>query len=315
MECNHYDYYMGDEYYYRKINDFGIEIRHFIFNLDGDIEKQMHFVMEHDINGLALSPNNNDVASQYKLACSIIEKLNDKLLLLIFLFDEFETLDILDSTPNLKSLSLHCKLKKPYDFTKLSNLEDLTVWYGKAFSSVFECTGIKQLQIFKMDAYAAENIHKLYQLRDLQIRQSSIKDIDGLRNLSKIERLSLRYLPKLESISFIENCRKIKWLLLQNCKKVADWEVISTLSDLKELCLESCGTLNDIDFLKPLENLVAVSLIVDTKLTNGNVRWLYERPTMKKIVLPWRKDFNISLEEFWAGQTPERYPDVWKWNL
>jgi len=67
---------------------------------------------------------------------------------------------------------------------------------------------------------------------------------------------------------------------------------------------------------KPLENLEVVWICGERmKLTDGRVRWLYEKQKTKQVYVPWKKDFDISLEEFWAGSDPKRYPDVWKWDL
>ena len=295
---------MGEGYHYRKMDSFGVEIRHFVMDLDGDISKQVRLVDTHDINGLALKfkcSKIEDIEKQYRLACEILEKLGHRLLmLLLFRFEILETLDILDFTPNLKKLGVHCKLKKSYDFTKLSELEELDLWYGKKFSSVFECKSIKKLQIFKMDEYAVQNISKLHQLEDLWIRQTSLKSIDGMCNLKNLKKLRFNHLYKLETISSIQECKKIAEISFDCCKKVTDWELIGKLPNLTKLYIENCGILNNINFLKTLENLESVVIGGENmKLVDGNVRWLYEKqPKLKRICLPWRKDFDISKEEW-----------------
>jgi hypothetical protein len=315
---------MGDGYYYYRKDGFGVEIRHFVVDLDGDTAKQLCLIDEYDINGLAFKgnlpfkySNTEDIKRHYYLACEILEKRGHRLLWLnLHRFEILEKLDIADYTPNLKRLWVPCILKKPYDFTKLPQLEELSVWYNKAFSGIFDCTGIKELQIFKMDAYAAENITNLHQLETLWKRQTSLKNIDGLRNLKGLKYLTLMHTPKIESIAPIQECQEITDLCFDCCKGIADWTIIGNLPNLENLCISNCGTLSDIDFLKPLENLKCVRLIGERmKLVNGNVRWLYEKPGINRVRLPWRKDFDISLEEHWAGSNPERYPDVWKWRL
>ena len=247
----------------------------------------------------------------------VLEKLGQQLLWLnLHRFEALETLDVLDYTPNLISLHLNCQLKKTYDFTKLSQLKELSLWYGKAFSGIFECESIKELTIFKMDAYAAASIVKLHRLETLWIRQTSLKGIDGLHSLSNLNKLCFFLSPKLETIAPIQQCQEITYLYFNCCKGITDWEVIGNMPNLKEICIDNCGILNDINFLKPLENLERVALIGERmKLIDGRVRWLYEKPKMKYIFLPRNKDFDISLEESWAGQMPDRYPDVWKWDL
>ena len=67
---------MGKGYYYHKMDGFGVEIRHFVMDLDGDIKKQMRLVNKHGINGLAFKGNllyeqskAEDIERQYRLAC------------------------------------------------------------------------------------------------------------------------------------------------------------------------------------------------------------------------------------------------------
>jgi len=261
------DYYMGEEYYYRKTDDYDTEIRFFMLDLADDIDKQMRFIEEHNVNGLSLSTDDSKgIVENYQLAFQIIGKLRNRLLLLnLTNFHEFEQLDILDFLPGLKELSLHCNLKTPFDFTKLPELESLELWYGKAFSNIFECTSIKKLEIYKMDAKAMENIQNLHSLKELQIRQTSIRNVNALSNLSELENLVLRYLPKLESIYPIHACKNIKSLLFQNCKKVSDWYALGLLPELQRLVLENCGTIQSLGELKA-ENLKMFGMIGDTKL-------------------------------------------------
>ncbi|MFT4104230.1 MAG: hypothetical protein QM657_00570 [Lacrimispora sp.] len=304
-------YSIGDGYWYSRKDAFDVEIRSFAVNLDGDIGKQICLIGEYDINGLAftgiLAPENwsiEYIEQHCRLAGEVLKEVGHRVLWLdLYHFQILETLDFLDFTPNLKWLRVECKLKKPYDFAKLSKLEELTVWYGKAFSSIFECTSIRELEIFKMDAYGAENIRKLFLLKKLWIRQTSVKSIDGLSDLKNLERLSFSHVPKMESIASIQECQNISRLSFDCCKRVEDWEMIGKLSNLKTLYMCSCGILNDVNFLKPLENLESVSVVGERmKLVDGKVRWLYENPKIKDIHLPWRKDFDISLEEVWGRE-------------
>ena len=282
--------------------DYGVELRHFALVLDENIDGQMSYISEHDINNLSISPGISTCEitpeEQYHMAYDIVEKLNNKLLCLTLCLEEFETLDILDLLPDLRGLRLHCILKKPYDFKRLPKLESLRVWYAKAFSSIFDCPNIKRLEILHIDESAADCIKNLFQLECLAILKASIKNIDGTSGLSALKELSLRYLPKLESIYPAQTCKNIEDLYIQNCKRVRDWEIIGSLSNLKSLCLENCGSFDNINFLKPLEDLEFAGF-VGTKIVNGNVSWLYEKPKIKNICLPWRKDFDITLEQLY----------------
>ena len=304
---NNDDYYMGEDYYYKRSNEFETEVRFFILNLDENIDRQKRFIEEHRINGLSFtknptSANDKKMNEYYHLASDIVAGLNNGLLTLDLMhFHEIDSLDVLDCAPNLKRLKLHCKLKRPYDFTKLSMLEDLYVWYGKSFSGIFGCNSIKKLQIFKMDNYAVESIQNLVRLESLWIRQSSPTSIDGLRELKALKKLNFSHLLKLETIASIQECQTIEMLDINCCKKIADWDVIGKLRFLTELHICNCGVLDDVNFLKALEHLESVRIYGEKmKLVDGNVRWLYDMPRLRNIILPWRKDFDISLEEYRA---------------
>ena len=301
------DYHIDGEYYYKRSNEFGTEVRFFMLNLDENIEEQKRFIEEHRINGLSFTKNPNSanevkMDEHYHLASDIVVGLNNELLTLnLMRFDEIESLDFLDCAPNLKRLKLQCKLKRPYDFTKLSMIEDMELLYGKSFSSIFGCNSIKKLQIFKIDNYAVENIQNLFQLESLWIRQSSPISIDGLRELKALKNLSFFHLLKLETIASIQECQTIETLYINCCKKIIDWDVIGKLQFLTELHICNCGVLDNVSFLKALEHLESVNIYGENmKLIDGNVRWMYDMPRLRTITLPWRKDFDISLEEYRA---------------
>ena len=298
----------GNRYTLLEKNITNLEIRHFVLRLFDDIDEQMCFIEENDINGLSFIGQypkaNEEWQNEFDLTWDALSKIGHRLIFLnLKYFENLTTLNILDLTPNLKRLSLFCKVKKAYDFTKLPQLKEVSLWYSKHLASLFECTGIKKLEIFKMDDDAAENIKNLYQLEDLCIRQTNVKSIEGLRALKDLKKLDIMHSPKMETISQVQECQNLEWFSISSGKRITDWDVISKLPKLKKLFMENCGTLEDINFLKPLENLEEVRIIgTNRKLIDRNVRWLYERPKMKRISLPWRKDFDITIEEYWERQ-------------
>ena len=289
----------GEEYCYTTIKKNDLEIRHFVFNLDDDVYDQMNYIDENNINGLAFKTSDKTTREQYSLATEIVSNMGHRISsLMLHGFDRIETLDFLKYTPNIKHLGMHCVLKEPFDFTLLSQLESVELWYGKAFAGIFDCASIKRLDIYKMDVNAMDSIQKLSRLKHLQIRQTNVKNIDSLSNLRELEKLHLRHLPKLESINPIKSCCKINSLLFENCKKISDWHMLGFLLKLKELTLENCGNISDINFLKQLEKLERVQLISGTKLLDGNIHWLYEMAGMKRIFYPWRKGTDVTIEQF-----------------
>jgi len=283
---------------------YGVDIRFFILNFNGDIKKQLQYIKKHKINCLSISTHEN-----YDLLFDTLKKIDSGLLgLHLTGWHGFEDLDFLLRFQNLKQLrlGLHPQLKKAFDLTQLPELEDLTLLYSKKFKNLFRCHNLKKLDIEKLDHQGAIDIQYLTKLEEVNVVLSNVKSLEGFSKLHQLKTLTLRYLPKLESIAPIKNLANIEWLFFQNCKRVADWEVISSLTDLKTIYFENCGILEDIYFLKPLEKLETVGFIgsgKDMKIVNGNVSWLYDKPTVDKIMMGCRrKYFDVDNEKAWYYQ-------------
>jgi hypothetical protein len=296
-------YYMGKDYSYKIEERYGGEIRFFILNLNEDIKKKLSFIKKYKINYLSISTHEN-----YELFFDVLKKVDINLLgLHLTGWHDFEDLDFLLRFPHLKELrlGLHHRLKKPFDLTQLSELEGLQLLYSKKFKSLFQCQNLKRLDIEKLDTQGAVDIQNLTKLEEVEVVLSNIKNLQGFAKLQNLKKLSLRYLPKLESIAPIERLETINRLAFQNCKRVSDWEVIGSVANLQTIFFENCGVLEDIYFLKPLEQLETVWFIgvgQQMRVNNGNVSWLYDKPKIKKISVPWRKDFDVAIEKVWEYQ-------------
>ena len=226
-----------------------------------------------------------------------------------------EDISFIYNFPNVKKLNIQNDDRTKVDFSKFENLERLFLTWRKGVINLFNHKSLKYLRLDKFKEKVLD-IDPDIPLNELWVTQSPVKNLSSLGRLKHLRILDLSYLRCLESIAWIKDLNSLEELRIHSCKSIMDWEAIGKLSNLKRLCLSNCGILNDIDFLKPLENLESVLLVGEKmKLVNGNVRWLYEKPKINKIRLPWRKDFDISLEEHWAGNNPKHYPHVWKWNL
>ena len=212
-----------------------------------------------------------------------------------------ENISFIYNFPNAKTLNIQNEDKTKIDFGRFEDLEDLFIYWQKGMANLSDR---KKLKILCLHGFKEKifDISPQTPLEELRLYKSPVENLSSLGALKTLKSLMFFDLRCLEDITWLQGLENLETIYFQRCRKIKNWDMISRLPNLKVICLDRCGTINDINFLKPLENLERVVLAGDTKLISGAVRWLYEKPKITYIGLPWRKDFDITLEESQAGE-------------
>ncbi|MGG3890730.1 hypothetical protein [Metabacillus fastidiosus] len=139
-----------------------------------------------------------------------------------------------------------------------------------------------------------KNSTKIEELRFTQAKFTSLKGIEVLTNLKKLEISSIRTLTSIEELEFLKN--SLHKLEIHSCKKIESFDVIQHLKDLMNLKITDCGELASIKFIEGLENLKSF-VFSGTNILDGDIsvckgiEYIYF--TEKKYYSHRRKDFNI----------------------
>jgi hypothetical protein len=132
-------------------------------------------------------------------------------------------------------------------------------------------------------------------LKELEIVQSSLTDLNGLERFGKLSSLTLRYFKKLQDISQLECLRESLWkLILDRSKRIEDFAPVGTLNGLRNLSITGCGAIESIDFVSSLKNLETIGLMSGTTVLDGDLSLLLKLPVLRFAGIDNKKHYSHS---------------------
>jgi Leucine-rich repeat (LRR) protein len=142
-----------------------------------------------------------------------------------------------------------------------------------------------------------ESICNMPNLIGLNIQARSVKDIESLSKLSKLEYLSLFGITKVDSIEVLGRLKNLKVLNIENVKKIANFDALSDLVNLEELSIDgsmwTAQKIDNFEFVSRLTNLKRLSF-VNTRANKKDFT-----PLLKlRELISFDSSYNYPQEEF-----------------
>ena len=155
------------------------------------------------------------------------------------------------------------------DYAQIHGLEDLCV----STENDLNFQHISTLKKLSVSQYKGENLIGLCcskVLDTLELNACSVRTLDGIETLPKIQCLYLAYNSQLQDISSLGKAREtLKALRIQKCSRICDFSVLSQLENLEYLFLAGGNHIPSLDFVDSLPNLK--TLIIDMEVEDGNL--------------------------------------------
>lgn len=210
--------------------------------------------------------------------------------------------DVRDITPmrhltNLEYIGLQCALTKAPDFSQFKQLTHLFLFWRPQAKSVFDCSGLRLLNIVNYPTEDLQDLKALAGLRHLQITSRKLASLAGIEALRTLKTLDLAECPKLESLSGLEKCRELQAVELQNCKKVRSVSTLGALEGLRKVVLTDCGTIESLRPLAKCRLLEDLFFIGDTNVEDGELTPLLEAPELKKMWFADRRHYSHTRDQ------------------
>ena len=173
---------------------------------------------------------------------------------------------------NLKVLRIN-NINNLLDLSNFPNLQVLSFTHSKFVTNISSC---KQVFWLWIDNYKKDNLIELKELVNLQhlnLFQSSIKNLEGIENLTNLKYIRLDTVKKLESLKGLsQNQINLTVLDIYSALRLNNYEEISNVKSLKQLELRKTGETNSISFIKDLPNLKIITL--GLKVLDGQMSFL-----------------------------------------
>lgn len=163
---------------------------------------------------------------------------------------------------------------QPLDLSRFHNLEEFRGMWHPNLLITDQCQRLRVLYVdkYKPKSKDLTELAELPGLEDLSLVQSPLISIKGVGRFSRLKRLELSYLTKLESIAAVGELKngRLEILDCDVCKKMRDHEAVKEVPSLRVVRFNDCGEIPSIEFLKNMPNLKEFRF-VDTTIADGNL--------------------------------------------
>lgn len=168
---------------------------------------------------------------------------------------------------NLKVLNINLLIvdKGEIDFNNFPNIEDIGIAWNNKRKNIASLQQIRILGITKYNQKDLQQFSSLVTLEKFILWQSSIKNLEGIENLTNLKHLSLFRNKNLTSLKGIEKLKNLTKLEIDGCKSINAINEISSLENLEVLKIDNCG---DIESLKPIQHLKKLKELTFAESTN-----------------------------------------------
>lgn len=197
----------------------------------------------------------------------------------------------------LRELNLNTYCKTPLDFSAFPELEYCNLVWRPRAESLFACTTLKVLGLYRYKGHDADAIGRLHNLEQLWISTCPIQSLTGLSSLSKLRELTLAYCRFLESLAGLETLVALEKLDIETCKKITSIEELRPLTHLKFLALDNMGTIDSLWPIAGLANLEELFFIESTNIKDGDIKQASKLPALRRIYFQDRKHYNVKRDE------------------
>ncbi len=249
-------------------------------------EDIIDFMQKNQIRGLYLNYAKGFECSNFDFLCCLPE-----LELLNIIYTPVDSLKPVESLVNLKSLSISCHWKDKIDLTRLNNLLRCFIGYDKGAESVFECLSLKYLYIdnFKLKDYSS--LKNLTKIEYLTIGNSSFNTPELLGDLPLLRKLVLLNCRKLDRLIGVDRLGSLEWLTIDGSRQVSSLNELSKLKHLKILQLSNNKEIDTLTPIKGLVKLKSLSFFGDTKIADGDFSFLEELPSLSLVGFAGRRHY------------------------
>ena len=201
---------------------------------------------------------------------------------------------------NLRRLSVTSSGGAPVDFSGLGKLKRCFVRWWTGARSIFECDSLDSLSIDKLPAKECNGLTRLGNLRDLTIYSQSIKSLDAIAHLTKLEKLELNRFRNLESLDGIENLASLRSLNINECSQLSDLSPLAALTNLEHLVVSDWGTIDTLAPIGKLKKLRALAFSgARTTIADGDLSPLEDLPQLSMLMFGSRRHYSHKLVKHW----------------
>ncbi|KAB1156550.1 leucine-rich repeat domain-containing protein [Flavobacterium luteum] len=171
--------------------------------------------------------------------------------------DKFDY-SVLNKMIKLKTLQYSDDKNNVINLSNFPDLETLSCDFTLNLKGLESCVNLKKLILSKFNPKVKDlsNFPIFENLTELYLFQTNIISLKGIDRLNNLKKLQLYSGNKLESISDLNYLSNgLEEIEIEKCKKIKDYEVLGNLKLIKRLLILDSNEIPTISFIKNLNNL------------------------------------------------------------
>ncbi|MFE8073539.1 hypothetical protein QQM79_21055, partial [Marinobacteraceae bacterium S3BR75-40.1] len=256
--------------------------------------KIVEWMKQNDIKGLYLNSSEGFKSKNFDFLLDIPE-----LELLNIISPPVDKLSVIDRLINLKSISLSCAWEDKIDLSGLHRLENCFINYAKGAESVFECSSLRCLYIdeFKLKSFA--EIKNLSKIECLTIANSNFNSPELLGELKSLRKLVLLNCKKLDHLDGISNLKNLEWLTIDGSTKITNIKELSSLGNLEVLQLSDNKEIESLRPIRGMAHLRALCFFGSTVISEGDLTFLEGLPKLSLVGFAGRRHYTHKPARAW----------------
>ena len=174
---------------------------------------------------------------------------------------------------NLKSLFIGGSVttKNEIDLSGQVNLIALGIHWRKHVKGLERCKHLQRLLLIEFGETDLTKIRLLTELKNLSIKTSSVKSLDGIEGCKCLESILLGNCRQLKSVVRLNHLHKLRKLALDVATQISDYQSLSDLPALVELEIRDCKKIDSISFIKQFPSLKKMILTGNTEIMDGDL--------------------------------------------
>lgn len=212
---------------------------------------------------------------------------------------ESDSIKSIEHQNELEILGLNIPDSYFIDFSQLPQLRELFVYGRKNNLTLYQCISLEKLYIDEFKLGDKHSLNQLHNLRELTIANSNVTSLKFLEDLKKIEKLELYNCRKILSFSYIEGLENLKRLHISGYKNINDISFICSLKNL-EILLIDAGIVDSLEPIAHLPNLKALAIVGNNSIIKDrNIEPIKSLNKLSILNINNHKSYNYKINNYW----------------
>lgn len=208
-------------------------------------------------------------------------------------------LEVIGELTELCSLKIVAYTKSAIDFSHLTNLRRVALDWWPGANSIFDLECLEVLGLYDCRLKNLERIASFPNLKKLDIRNSSFRDLGFIDTNNQLDVFWLRANRSIVSFEPLTAMKNLQRLMVDECRGLSNIEFVQDFERLEHFDFSACGAIPTIRPACQVKTLKALGFFGSTNIIDGDLSCLTKLPKLAMLGFASRKHYTHKLIKKW----------------